>query len=432
MIDRARHDRTDDEPWERLIESFEQAWIQGELPRIEDYLPDKEPDRSQVFFEIAHIDLEFRVKSGEEVRPEDYEERFPDLVLNSNAAQSLRAWEARLRDELERSKGGDDVDFTHINLLNHNRQRISKNFRLLEEVGRGSMGVVYKAWHHELNRHVAVKVFSGAGGAGERELRRFRTEASILAKLDHPNIVRFIEIGNTNQFHYLCMEYIEGVKLSDTIGGSVAATSDSAGTLRIIRSVETVLILARAMDFAHQNKVIHRDLKPSNILMTADGTLKIVDFGLAKRLDDLESVTQFGALLGTPEYMAPEQIDRNWGSVTEAVDIYALGLILYEAVTGRRPFSAGSPGLIFDQVRWREPAPPSKLNPKVGKNLERVILKCLRKSPSDRYRSAKDFSLDLERFLKGETVSAKPTGRLHAAIDFIKIISRIKKHYRIL
>jgi WD40 repeat protein/serine/threonine protein kinase len=298
------------------------------------------------------------------------------------------------------------------------------------ELGRGGMGVVYRARQISLNRTVALKMLLHAGHASPEEQQRFRTEAEAVACLRHPHIVQIYEVGEHQGLPYFSLEFCEGGSLAARLQGT---------PLPPVAAAELVATLARAMHAAHQRGIIHRDLKPGNVLLqrkaTTDSTddtdkkkivpsssvssvasvssvvdlvPKITDFGLAKRLDQ-PGQTRSGAVLGTPSYMAPEQAAGK-KEVGPAADIYALGAILYECLTGRPPFKTAAPLDTLMQVLSDEPVPPSRLSGKVSRDLETICLKCLQKEPPKRYDSAADLAADLERFLDGRPIRARPLG----------------------
>jgi WD40 repeat protein len=281
-------------------------------------------------------------------------------------------------------------------------------YEILQELGRGGMGIVYQARQVALNRVVALKVIRAGAGAGAQELERFRIEAEAVARLQHPHIVQIHEIGEQAGCPYFALEFVEGGTLAQRLAGTPLASRQAAALL------ET---LARAMHHAHERGILHRDLKPGNVLLTADGTPKISDFGLAKYLDEalaptvLARQTQSGAVLGTPSYMAPEQAQGKNKEIGPAADVYALGAILYELLTGRPPFKAATPLETLRQVIWDEPVPPARLQPKVPRDLETLCLKCVQKEPGKRYPSALALAEDLRRFLAGEPIRARPVGR---------------------
>ncbi len=276
-------------------------------------------------------------------------------------------------------------------------------YRVLGELGRGGMGVVYKARQPALNRVVAMKMLLGGNHAGAAELARFKAEAEVVARLQHPNIVQIFDVGAHQGLPYLTLEYCSGGSLAGRLNGAPLPPDEAA------RLVEA---LARAVQAAHERHVIHRDLKPANVLMTADGTPKITDFGLAKMLDEASGQTQSGAVLGTPSYMAPEQAGGKGKEVGPAADVYALGAILYDCLTGRPPFKGATALDTVLLVLSEEPIPPSRLQPKVPRDLETLCLKCLHKEPTKRYGSALELAEELRRFRAGEPIRARPVGPL--------------------
>jgi serine/threonine-protein kinase len=267
---------------------------------------------------------------------------------------------------------------------------------VLGELGRGGMGVVYQARHLGLNRLVAVKMILAGGHAGAADLARFRREAQAIAQLKHPNIVQVFEVGEQNGLPYFSLEFCGGGSLAQKLAGTPQPPREAAALVQT---------LARAMQAAHAKGIVHRDLKPGNVLLDDDGTPKITDFGLAKKLDEAGQ-TLPGVVMGTPSYMAPEQAESK--EVGPPADGYALGAILYECLTGRPPFRAATRLDTIVQVLSAEPVPPRRLNPAVPRDLETICLKCLQKEPGKRYVSAQALADDLQRFLKHEPILARP------------------------
>ncbi len=276
-------------------------------------------------------------------------------------------------------------------------------YRVLRVLGAGGMGVVCLARHARLKRLVALKLLRVGRGATAERMARFRREAEVVARLTHPNIVSLFEAGEENDCPFLAMEYVDGVSLARRLAENLPGPRQAA---------ELVETIARAMDFAHQQGVIHRDLKPANILLTASGVPKVSDFGLAKHFDDDPSSTtyetQSGAILGTPAYMAPEQASGSINTVGAASDIHALGVILYECLTGRPPFKAASALETLQLIREQDPVPPRRLQPHLPRDLQTICLKCLAKAPSGRYASAGELADDLRRFLDNRPIQARP------------------------
>lgn len=276
-------------------------------------------------------------------------------------------------------------------------------YEIISELGRGGMGVIYKARQNKLKRIVALKLILAGARASPDDLTRFRREAEAAAQLQHPNIVQVYEIGEHDDSPYLSMEFVDGGSLSDRL---------RTGPQSIRWAAQTVETLARAVQLAHQRGIIHRDLKPSNILLTHDGIAKIADFGLAKRLEGDKDQTQSGTILGTPSYMAPEQAGGQSRIIGPCSDVYSLGAILYELLTGRPPFRTERPLDTLMQVVSREPDRPRSIKPAVPRDLETICLHALAKEPRQRYASAKELADDLERFVNGRPIHARPVGRL--------------------
>jgi serine/threonine protein kinase len=288
---------------------------------------------------------------------------------------------------------------------------IVPGFQVLSVLGRGGMGVVYQARQEDLNRLVALKMILAAGHAGPMEVARFRKEAEAVARLHHPNFVQIYATGEAAGQPYLALEFVDGGSLADP---------SYAGPWSYRKAARLVETLARAMDYAHRRDLVHRDLKPANILLTADGTPKITDFGLVKQLDIVGGQTPSDAVLGTPSYMAPEQALGQSKRVGPAADIYALGAILYELLTGQPPFRAETPMQTIMQVTSAEPIPPRVLRPQVPAALETICLKCLRKEPEKRYGTARDLAADLRRFRERKRIEAKPLSRWEGALKWIR------------
>jgi serine/threonine-protein kinase len=272
-------------------------------------------------------------------------------------------------------------------------------YDILATLGRGGMGVVYQARQIKLGRVVALKMILAGAHAGEAELARFRTEAEAIARLQHPNIVQIYEIGEQAGLPYIALEFCSGGSLEKKLSGTPLPAGEAAALVEA---------LARVMSVAHQKGVIHRDLKPANVLFAEDGTPKITDFGLAKKLDDASGRTHTGAILGTPSYMAPEQAAGKARETGPLADVYALGAILYETLTGRPPFRGATMLETLEQVCGQEPVPPSRLQPKLSGDVETICLKCLAKVPGKRYASAGNLAEDLRRSLDGLPIRARP------------------------
>ena len=276
-------------------------------------------------------------------------------------------------------------------------------YEVLEVVGRGGMGVVYRARHVRLDRPVALKMLLTGAHASRESRERFLREARMGAGLRHPNIVQVHDMGDQDGLPYFTMEFVEGGNLAQKLAGMPQPPRQAAALLAT---------LAEAVQAAHRCGIVHRDLKPANVLLTADGTPKICDLGLARRLDGEAGLTWTGTAVGTPSYMAPEQAEAGPQTLGPAVDIHALGAILYELLTGRPPFRAATAAETVRQVISQDPVPPSRLNGKVPRDLEAICLKCLHREPHLRYADAAALAADLHRFLGGEAIAARSEGWL--------------------
>jgi WD40 repeat protein len=276
------------------------------------------------------------------------------------------------------------------------------DYELLRELARGGMGLVFQARQMSLKRPVALKMILAGQLAHETDVKRFHLEAEAAANLDHPGIVPIYEVGQHEEQHYFSMGFVEGQSLAQRLAGGPLPPREAAALL---------VKVAEAIEYAHQRGVIHRDLKPSNILIDTHGNPRITDFGLAKKIQGDSGLTGSGQIMGTPSYMPPEQAGGNRGDVGPAADVYALGATLYSMVTGRPPFQASSPMDTLLQVLENEPVPPRQLNESVPRDLETIALKCLQKDPKRRYGSARELAEDLDRYLTGKPILARPVGR---------------------
>jgi serine/threonine protein kinase/tetratricopeptide (TPR) repeat protein len=456
----------DDTPLDATIDEdarrrFEAAWQRGQPGAIEDFLPAPErPTYRATLEELIHIELECAWKqwgaAPAEVRArlpvrlvEDYLGRFP-VLRDPAIVRRLVEQEFRVREQVGDSPSSDSYHQRFPDLVEAGQDLRTTlhgsppsagqapnlpDYRILGVLGRGGMGVVYKARQLSLNRLVALKLIAAGGSASDEHRARFRTEAEAVARLQHPHIIHIHEIGETAGCAYLVLEYLAGGSLAGLIKPGPLPPRTAAQLLRQI---------AGAVAYAHERGIIHRDLKPANILLTVGSGQwalgseekvrsqrsevsrepaallptahcplptfpKIADFGLAKLLDEGDGHTLSGAPLGTPSYMAPEQAEGRMSAVGPAADIYALGAILYELTTGRPPFQADTALHTLELVRTQEPVPPTRLQPSLPRDLETICLKCLHKDPARRYPSAQEFAEDLDRFLVGEPIRARPT-----------------------
>lgn len=407
---------------EPLCVRFEEECRQGKQPRIEEYLrAAPSTNQEQFFLELLSTELSQRIRLGESCRPEEYASRFPDF-------------QALLQEAFEQvSDSGGAV--TRVPPKRKPREQgfaagtIVRDYEIEAVLGSGGMGIVYRARQLTLRRTVALKMIRFEED-DQSVLSRFQLEAEAIAQLQHPHIVQVFEIGQHEGRPFFSLEYVEGGSLADQLKRSLPPLRQAATLLAT---------LASAMHHAHARGIVHRDLKPGNVLLQATSapernstqpatgpnpwtwTPKITDFGLAKNLNatQVEALTVKGDVLGTPSYMSPEQAAGNMDEVGPASDIYALGAILYEMLTGRPPFQSKSVLDLIRQVLHEPPVPPRRLRNSLPSDLETICLRCLEKEPGQRYASAESLAADLNAFLAGGAIQAQPLGlaaRLRRAI----------------
>jgi serine/threonine protein kinase/WD40 repeat protein len=392
-----------------LCDCFEREWQGKHPPNLAEVLRSvPEEDRKELLRELLPIEIHHRLLRNEHLSLEDYRSRYPDMEVEwfeqaISQAESTRH-QALLNKTTHasphRTMGADETDPGCDQLHVH-----IPGYEILGELGRGAMGVVYRARQIGLNRVVALKMILSGRYASTTELARFKKEAALIASLPHPNIVQVFDCSEHDGHPYFTCECIEGGTLANKISGVPQPAREAA------RFLET---LARAVHHAHQAGIIHRDIKPANILLTKDGVPKIVDFGLAKQADSELSATIQGALLGTPMYMSPEQSAGHGKHVGPATDIYGLGAILYEMLTGRPPFQASNIQEVLKKIGESEPVSPRLIRRSIPRDLETICLKAMEKRPSDRYRSAADMAEDLQRFLSDRPIQARPVSQLES------------------
>ena len=397
---------------------FEADWLAGKQTDVESYLRSaEERDRPVLFIELLAMDIEYRRNAGEIPSHDDYLSVFPQYE------DTIRRAFAKTLDlpisNADASRVSTRIDGPHHLNATVQGQPLGVDSEpettrihipgceVLEMLGRGGMGVVFRARQVELDREVAVKLILAGRLAAEEQLIRFRLEAEAVASLEHPNIVQVYDAGEFDAQPYLIMEYVTGESLEERIQVTEFSSSDAASL------IET---LSRGIHAAHLRGIIHRDLKPANILMTETGDPKITDFGLAKRLSDETSRTQSGMLMGTPRYMAPEQAAGNPSRVGPAADIYALGAILYELLTKQPMFEADSLLDLLESIKHREPTTLRKIRTNVPRDLETICLKCLAKDPSHRYESAEKLADDLYRFQSRLPIRARHVGAFERSV----------------
>jgi tetratricopeptide (TPR) repeat protein len=383
---------SDPQDLESIVELFELEWQRGE-PRLDDFLSRHGGgvERRRVLIELSLIDMEYRLKRGDTVVIDPYAVRFPDEDLKRAFVQEA----TRLVMAVGRRR-----------VVGDERPRRIGEYELLDPIAKGGMGVVFRARQPRLGRIVALKMIRHMDAVSAEEVRRFQGEAQAIAKLEHRFIVPIHEVGQEGGRHFFSMSLVEGGSLADRL---------AAGPIDRRAAVVLLQRVTEAIAFAHSKGIIHRDLKPSNILMAADGTPRVTDFGLAKRVNDSDDLTRTGEPIGTAPYMSPEQARGDVRAIGPESDIYSLGAILYEMLTGRPPFMAASLVATLDQVAHLEPVPPSQLNPVIERDLETICLKCLRKEKQRRYSTAGQLADDLSSWLEGKPINARPVSRAERA-----------------
>jgi WD40 repeat protein/predicted Ser/Thr protein kinase len=391
---------------DEACDRFEAAWRAGDRPRIEDFLGDTTDSvRPVLLRHLLDLELDYRGHLGESPEPSDYRGRFPgqDGLIDSAFAELVARSQVDRGGDSETlvRTGSDDPRPASATSAPPDSLPNIPGSEILSELGRGGMGVVYLARQVRLNRLCALKITLPGKHHGAEFRARFLAEAETIARLRHPNIVQIYGLGDHDGRPYFEMEYIEGGSLGRRLDGTPWAPEPAA---------RMIAVLARAIGDAHRLGIVHRDLKPANILLVDDDTPKIVDFGLAKTLEADSSLTQSGIFIGTPSYAAPEQVEGSTRAVGPAADIYALGAIFYQMLTGRPPFQAATVLRTLEQVKTADPVPPSRLQPGLSRDAETICLKCLEKDPQRRYADAPALAEDLERFLTGRAILARPTG----------------------
>ncbi len=394
---------------------FEREWKAGTRPRIEDFLADVDESRWPALLEeLLRVERELLQRAGEEPDAEEYRRRFPDSVAVVNAVFRPDPGRSEVTGSDPATTGAITSGGDHSGNSEASPGTLVRYFgdyELIREIGRGGMGIVYKARQISLNRSVALKMIRSAALASEDELRRFQNEAEAIALLDHPHIVPILEVGNHEGQRYFSMKLIAGLSLDKKL---VDYTTDPKSAARLLQKA------AEAVHHAHQRGILHRDLKPANILLDDHGEPYVTDFGLAKRVEGDSELTHSGAIMGTPAYMAAEQASGRRGAVTTSSDVYGLGAILYALMTARAPFVGDSIDEILEHVRSASPSRPSKTNPRAPRDLEVICLKCLEKEPARRYASAEAFAEDLGRYLAGEAILARPVTAFERAVKWAR------------
>jgi tetratricopeptide (TPR) repeat protein len=390
---------------DEACDRFEADWRSGDRPDLSTFLDrEAETPRDRLFEELLALELALRVEEGEQPDPCEYLLRFPEFltaiervfapVVSDQTTRNLPP--EQLGTVAEPFESSEEFEAAVAEAF------AGDGYEILGVLGRGGMGVVYEARQADLGRVVALKVLRGSGFASETMQRRFRKEAEAVARLDHPHIVPIYGVGKVGGLDYFSMKRVQGVGLDAVLArysGDPRASSRLAATA------------AEAIHHAHQRGILHRDLKPANILVDDQGEPHITDFGLARDIEFSAGLTRTGLLVGTPAYMAPEQAEVTKGGVTTATDVYGLGAVLYALLTGRSPHFGDSLFETLEKVRRGPPEPPSRLDPRVPRDLDVICLKCLETDPRRRYESAQALADDLRRWLRGEPIAARPVGR---------------------
>jgi tRNA A-37 threonylcarbamoyl transferase component Bud32 len=389
-----------------LLDRQQRSWMDGDRPSIDEILGDSTlRDDREALLDLVYNEIVVREEIGEVPTLDEYVARYPHLGPDLELHFAVhRAVHDRLLLDTQRITLAESIP----DISSDSSPLLLKDYEVLGKLGQGGMGVVYRARHRTLRRQVAIKTFRPGQFPSPREVERFRIEAEAIARLQHPNIVQVFDIGDWRGVPYLVLELVDEGTLLQKLQTLPYAPRAAA---------ELVRTLARAVEHAHGQKIIHRDLKPANVLFTRDGTPKITDFGLAKVLHDdaTGTTTRTGEPMGTPRYMAPEQASGQHERVGPPTDVYALGTILYECLTGQAPFVSASVAETLDKIRNQEPVGPRRLEPSIPRDLDTICLCCLRKEPERRYASAAGFADDLECFLDGKPIQARRTPAVERA-----------------
>lgn len=384
---------------------------------IEDYLEDS-VSKSRFLEELLRIELAWRIQSGQTPTLQEYVSRFPEavnIVQNifsefSDAPGDHQNGSVSLATKILETSDFDSI--TGIKSKQLTSTQFDSNFatddfgdyQIIREIAAGGMGVVYQAKHIKLDRMIALKMLLSNESIGVEERKRFKAEAMAVAKLDHPGIVPIYDAGEVNGRPYLAMAYVDGESLAQRV--------QRKGPMPPRSAVKLIVEIAQAIQHAHDKGIIHRDLKPQNILITENDLAQVTDFGIAKHQESAANLTQTGQIVGTPAYMPPEQASGNLSDVGVRSDVYGLGATLYFLLTARPPFQAANLNEVLRQVIESEPLSPRKLDPLLLPDVETICLKCLAKSPKERYESAASFAEDLVRWLNDEPIKARPASWL--------------------
>src|SRR5262245_16850508 len=410
-------------PAESLLADQRRRWAAGDQVRVSHFL-DSQPllrEHPETLLDLICAEVLLRRQAGENPTPDEYVTQFPDLADPIRVQFEV---DEALAEQFPPTllRPGSSA-FTVGTNDGSGPAGGPSGYEIIEELGRGGMGVVFKARQRGLDRLVALKMIRSGEMAEPEERHRFEAEARAVARPSHPNIIQIYEAGEIGDRPYLVLEYVPGGRLADALHGQPFPPRPAAAL---------TATLARAIQHAHEQGIVHRDLKPANVLFPNPptdkhrleitdsrlGTVKVTDFGLAKHLG-AEGMTRTGDFLGTPNFAAPEQAAGR-PDVGPAADVYSLGAILYNLVTGRPPFAGATPLETLDQVRFAEPVSPSRLRPNLPRDLGTIILTCLRKEPAKRYSTAAALADDLERYLTGKSIRARPVGTVERAAKWAR------------
>ena len=411
-------------PIHQAVRRFEKAFRAGKKPAVEDYVAGDGPDRWHLILELVHSDLELRLRAGEPVALADYLTRFPGLAHFPNELAAVLETEVGFHIRAGRAPVLAEYEARHPHLGRRVRdvfRRVGSappdvpGYEVGEKLGEGGMGTVYRARQALLRRDVALKVIRGdllGGSGGDRFRARFRREAEAVAAVNHPQVVQVYEYGEHAGDLFLAMELVDGPSLQKKL--------DRDGVLGPRAAAELARALATAVHAVHGRGIVHRDLKPDNVLLAADGSPKVTDFGLARPAEVADGRTRAGVFVGTPEYSSPEQAAMTGEDPTPRTDVYGLGAVLYACLTGRPPFPREDVLRTLEKVRTQDVVPVRGARPDCPRDLETICAKCLEKEPGKRYESAAALADDLRRWLAGEPILARPVGPPERAWKWVR------------
>jgi len=390
-----------------LCDEFETQCSAGDRPSIESFLLRVDgPEKQPLLIELIAIEIHYRRRNGESIAFSEYQTRFPGLSV-SRLEETIQHAEQQVPPNTPAAdRPTVDSERRTPKKIGSEVVKYFGDYELLDVFAKGGMGIVYKARQVSLNRIVALKMILSGEFASQVEVERFYSKAKAAALLDHPGIVPIYEVGEYKGRHFFSMTYVEGTSLAAKLNEGPLDPRQAACLMHEV---------TQAVQYAHERGVIHRDLKPSNILLDLNDHPRVTDFGLAKRLTDDSGLTVSGQILGTPSFMPPEQAAGHVNTIGTASDVYALGVVLYSLTTGRPPFQAASSVDILRQVVEREPVAPRQLNSIIPRDLETIMLKCLEKSVPRRYPTASLLGDELQRFIDGRPIQARPIRRIEKA-----------------